>query len=414
MNAPKLTKRNIYLLLIVIFLIYVAAGGAQASIGSAWPAISADIGVPSARQGINIAVMYLASSLGALIAQNLVARFGSWLPGVSGLIVLAISTMVFSIAHSYALILVCGAVMGFCIGLESPIINGYVSRNYSAGMMSWLHCFFGVGCTVSPAMIAFFINSKDSWRMGFQAVVILIVCIVAILIVSVKLWSIHEPLFPHIKRSANGAADHREAIKAKSPREIFKLPGGISIPVTTFIYISFEVTIFFWATSFLTEVKGMTPGQAAGIITLFYAAQVIGRFGGGFLTIKFTDRQIIRAGLIISLASSIACAFVPDAALPVVFIVVGLSTGPTFPMLIHEVPSLVEKENAQGFMGLQLSFASLGGAVIPLLESVFIGKFGFWLFPVFLILLSIVTLVLKSFMDKKMKPLRPSEERALR
>ena len=394
-------KTKLYLLLIAICLIYIGTGGANAALGSAWPAISADIDVPVSWQGFNIMIIYFAASSGAVSVQYLLARFRTWLPAACGMSVLAVCVIIFSYLNSFPQILVCGAVMGYCIGIEAPIINGYVAKHYPAAAISWLHCCFGIGSTISPAIVSYFINTHDSWRMGFQTIGLTEFCIIIALIISIPLWRIHGPVFPRLKHSSKSGADLPAPTKVKTPRELVRLRGGISIPINMFVYCSFEVTIFFWATSFLTEEKGMTPGVAAGMMTFFYGTQVAGRIVSGFLSIKFTDRQIIRVGLFASLAGTIALAVIPDNMIPFIFVVLGLATGPVFPLYIHEVPSIVGDRDAQGVIGLQLASSNIGNATVPLLVGLIAGVFGFKVFPVFLLVLIVISTILKMIQDHR-------------
>jgi len=402
------TKFKLYLLLIVICLIYIGTGGSNAAIGSAWPAISADIGVHISWQGINIMMMYAAASIGAMSVQYLIARFRIWLPAVCGMVVLAVGVMVFSHLNSFPAILACGAVIGYCIGLEAPIINGYIAKHYPTAAITWLHCCYGIGSTIAPAIIAFFITTRDSWRMGFQTMGVVVFFIVAALLISIPLWRIHGPVFPGRRSRSEGAIDLKKGMATITLRELFRLPGGKSIPINMFVYCSFEVTIFFWATSFLTEEKGMTPGVAAGMMTFFFGAQVVGRIAGGFLTTKFSDRQIIRVGLFVSLAGSIAFLFIPDSMIPFIFVLIGLATGPVFPLYIHEVPSLVGEEAAQAVIGLQLASANIGNATIPLLVGIISGAIGFKVFPASLLVLIVVSTILKTAQDRRVQTIEAS------
>jgi len=288
------------------------------------------------------------------------------------------------------------------MGVEAPIVNGYVAKHYPAYAINWLHCCFGIGSTLAPPVMAYFLTAKDSWRMGFQTISIAEFCIMAALIISIPLWRLHGPVFPGEKYQAAETIDSSHNLKTIKLSELFRLPGGKSIPINMFIYCSFEVTIYFWATSFLTEEKGMSPGVAAGLMTFVYGGQVAGRIIGSFLTMKFSDRQIIRVGLIVSLAGIIAFTMAPDSMIPVIFLIVGIASGPIFPLYIHEVPSIVGKEAAQAVIGLQMASANLGNALIPLLVGIISGIFGFKVFPFALLVLIALSVVLKMTQDYKL------------
>ena len=420
-------KTKIYLLLIVLFFLYVGTGSTNVMLGSAWPAISADIGAPITWQSIIIIIVSIAAGLGSATAQNLLARFRTWLPAVFGVALAIVNIFIFSSTASFVVMIACGTVIGYTIGLEGAIVNGFVARHYSAAAMNWLHCFYGAGCTLAPTIISFFIISRDSWRLGYQTIGGIQVLILITLAVSVPLWRLYGPVFPRRLRQAEGGGiagaegggrdmagpdgggrdmegaeggDMKDSVKAKPVRELFRLPGSAIIIATMFVYGSFEMSVNSWTTSFLTTEKGFTAGAAAGMMTFYFGAQVAGRIVSSFLTRKYTDRSLIRISLFAVLAAVVVFAFVPDIFMTPVILVLGFTVGPLFPLLIHEVPSLVGQDNAQGVIGLQTAAANLSNVLVPVMIGLVAGVFGFGVFPVFLIALVALSVLLKTIQDR--------------
>jgi len=393
-------KVKIYLLLACLFIIYIGTGSAGSLLGSAWPAISADIAAPISSQSLLIVIIYISATLGSATTQNLLARFRTWAPATVGILIAAIYVFSFSQARVFFVMPFIGAMFGYVYGMEGTIINGYASRHYKAMWMSWLHCFFGIGCTLGPAILSYFMLNMGSWRMGYRAVGWIEICIFALLFASYPLWKVHGPVIPQRKGALSGGPAAEPVVRVKSNRELFRLPGGTIIPVTMVFYCSFEVIVFFWATSFLTEEKGFSPGEAAGLMAFFYAAQVAGRVISGFLSIRFSDRYIIRVALAITAIAALTFAFAHGAVMAPALVVLGFASGPVFPLLIHEVPSIVGDANAQGVIGLQLAGANLGTAFVPLIVGVVANFAGFRVFPVFLIALIGVSIFLKTVQDR--------------
>ena len=399
-------KTKTWLLLITIFLIYVGTGNANVMLGSAWPAISADIGVPVSWQSIVIVIFYIGAALGGATAQNLLARLRTWVPAVAGIVLILINIFIFSATASFPLMVVCSVIIGYSIGLEAAIVNGYVARHYSATAMNWLHCFYGIGCTMAPTVLSYFISVKDSWRMGYQMIGVIEIGVLVVLVVSVPLWRVHGPVFPRLRNAADDAGDTslRHVVVAKPLGELIKLPGSLVIVFTMYVYCSFEVSINCWATSFLTTERGLAAGAAAGMMTLYFGAQVAGRIINGFLTRKYPDRRLIRIFLIATIIATVLFVIAPDSLIAPVFIILGFATGPMFPLLIHEIPSIVGDENAQGVIGLQTAAANLGNASLPVIIGIVAGRFGFKVFPVFLIVLIFLSMLLKSAQDRGNEP----------
>ncbi|MNP43971.1 hypothetical protein D3C76_1378160 [compost metagenome] len=54
--------------------------------------------------------------------------------------------------------------------------------------MSWLHCFWGVGATAGPMIMATFLLGNDSWRDGYLVVACIQFALVIVLIFTFPLW----------------------------------------------------------------------------------------------------------------------------------------------------------------------------------------------------------------------------------
>ena len=386
-----------YLLLIVLFLIYIGTGSGISLLGSAWPAISLDILAPLTWQSILLVIIYLSATAGAACAQRLLAWFRDMIPSALGILMLVISIFGFAATYSFYVIAALSVLLGFSLGLSGAIVNGYVTRHYATTWMSWLHCCFAVGCMIGPAVISYFIINVNSWRMGYQAVGFVELGILVVLIASFSLWRVHGPAFafPRIRRKDAETAASHSGSKVVTLRILAGMPGGMLIPVIIFFHASFEVSIFSWSTTFMTEERGLTPGAAAGIMAVFYGAQLGGRVISGLVTIKVRDRIVLNTALVAALAATILFLIAPDNLLTFAFIVLGVVTGPLFPLFVHDVPSIVGDEKAQGAIGIQIAAANLGNTFIPLLIGVVAGIAGFRVFPVFLLILVGLSLSLK-------------------
>ena len=190
------TKRNTYLILILLFLIYVVAGSSVSLLGSAWPAITTDIGIPISWESIIIVTTYVAAAIGAATANNLIARLRTWVPATFGILIVVIAVSWFSISHIFGTLPIAGALIGYVFGVQGAIANSYVTKHYKTMWISWLHCFFALGSAIGPAIISYFIISADSWRAGYQTVALIHAAIFVLLLVSFPIWRIHGPVLP--------------------------------------------------------------------------------------------------------------------------------------------------------------------------------------------------------------------------
>ena len=393
-NKPKNLKLA---LLPIIFLTFIGLGISNSLLGTSWPAISPDIGVPISWQSLIIVIIFVSATIGAAIAEKMLARFGTYFIVVLGFVLIILSIFIYAVTQSFPVLVCMGAVMGFGVGLEQSTGNGLVAKHYSAIAMSWLHCCYAIGCMLAPVILSYFIIN-ETWRKGYQVAGSIEIAIIAVVLLVIPLWKLVGPLFP--KRDLNAGA---QPARVKSIGELFRVPGGTIIPIVMYLYCSFEVTIFYWTTSYLTEEKGMTAGIAAGVMIYFFVGQVIGRILSGYISIKFGDRKSIRVMMILSFVGAVLLVLSNIEMLPVVFMFLGIASGPMFPLLIHEVPSIVGSENAQGVIGIQLAAANFGTASVPLLLGIIAGRLGFWVFEIFLLVLIAAAIILKFVQDKKYK-----------
>ena len=397
MKTDEKSKNRIYALLAILLLGFISLGITNALLGTAWPAISPDIGVPISWQSFIIVTLFAVATFGAAVAEKILARFGTYFVVVFGFVLIVIAIFIYAVSQSFVTLVFMGAVIGFGMGLEQSTINGLVARNYHAMAMSWLHCCYAVGCMLSPVILSYFIIN-ETWRKGYQVAGSIEIAVIAVIVLAIPLWKLLGSIIP--KRDTK----MEEAPKrVKSIPELFRVPGGTIIPIVMYLFCSFEVSIFFWSTSYLTEEKGMDPGIAAEVMIFFFVGQVVGRVMSGFISIRVGDRKLIRVMLFLALAGTIVFIFSSIEMLPFVFLFIGISSGPMFPLLIHEVPSIVGAENAQGIIGIQLASANFGTATIPILLGAIAGKLGFWVFEIFLVVLIIAAIILKSVQDRKYK-----------
>ena len=54
--------------------------------------------------------------------------------------------------------------LGLGAGAIDVALNHYVALHYSAKQMSFLHCFYGVGVSVSPYVLSLVIGGENRWR----------------------------------------------------------------------------------------------------------------------------------------------------------------------------------------------------------------------------------------------------------
>ena len=232
--------------------------------------------------------------------------------------------------------------------------------------MSWLHCFWGVGATMGPIIMAQFISTQNSWRSGYLAIAGMQFALVVILFFALPLWrkvgensKINEK---NEQENPENSLDETE-FDNKKAWEI----SGIKLALLSFLfYCGAEATVGLWGSSYLVNIKNISIDVAAKWVSMYYAGITIGRFITGFITLKMSNRKLIRLGQIIALVGAVLLLLTfPSSWSLVGFIMVGLGLAPIFPCMLHETPARFGKKHSQTIMGYQMAVAYTGSTFLP-------------------------------------------------
>ena len=149
-------------------------------------------------------------------------------------------------------------------------------------------------------------------------------------------------------------------------KEIFKIKGAVTCFICFFSYCALEQTAMLWASSYMLSHNGITAEDAAMFASLFFIGMTAGRGINGFLTIKFKDKTLIRAGQALIFVG-VALVTVPQIkALTIAgFIVTGLGCAPMYPSIIHMTPALFGEDNSPAVIGVQMASAYVGSCIAP-------------------------------------------------
>ena len=120
---------------------------------------------------------------------------------------------------------------------------------------------------------------------------------------------------------------------------------------------------------------------------MFFIGITLGRVASGFLTLKFTDIQLIRMGMAVVLAG-IAALLLPlgEASALAGLVLIGLGCAPIYPSAIHAAPAHFGADKSQAVIGVQMAGASLGTCLMPPFFGLIAQYVSIRLFPVYLLL----------------------------
>lgn len=375
--------------LIVIYLAFISLGLPDSLLGSAWPVIWPDIGSSLGSAGLVSMVIAAGTIVSSLVSGNLIRRMGTGRLTLFSCLLTAASLLGYSMAPSMFWFIVLAIPLGLGAGAVDAALNHYVADNYKAHHMNWLHCFWGVGATLGPVIMAGYLTGQHSWRGGYAAVAVIQFVLVLILLVTLPLWkrvaAAREREQPEHNEQSGTAEDKANA---GSNVNVLRLRGVKPSLLAFFLYCGVEMTVGLWGASYLVGTRNVTAETAAGWISLYYGGITIGRLITGFITLRVSNRLLIRYGQFVTIAGGIILLLPLPASLSMLgLILIGLGLAPIYPGLLHETPARFGRENSAKLMGYQMAVAYTGSTLLPPLFGLLVSNAGTDSFPLVILIL---------------------------
>lgn len=381
-------------LLIVIYIAFIGLGVPDSLIGSAWPAIHTEMNVPVEAVSILTFIISGCTVLSSMFSAGILNKLGTAKVTAFSTAMTAAALFGFSVAPSFWFMIPLAVLLGLGAGAIDSGLNNYVALHCKASHMNFLHCFYGVGVTLSPYLMSQAL-SNVGWRGGYRYAFYVQAVITVLLIVSLPLWK---------KTSSNQQTEEEKGVnltllqmaKKREVRQVW------IIMLTT---NAIEYACGVWGSTYLVTEKGFETKHGALALTVYYAGMSIGRFVSGLLSEKISTWKRIGIGAAV-LAPAIAIMLLPlpDAVTVVGLFLVGLGNGAIYPNMIHLTPHNFGKEVSQSIMGSQIAFAYIGVMLAPPTVSLISGLFGIKVYPVLLAVLYLIMIItLKLFINRLKK-----------
>ena len=353
------------LLLIVIYLIFISLGLPDSLIGSAWPSLSQSLEISNALQGVLSIIVSLCTILSSFLTMKLIALLKE-----KGVIIISISlTVIGLLIFSYApnfIVLCIGAIpLGLGAGAIDTTLNNYVAIHYKAIHLNWLHAFWGVGATLSPFLVSFFLTDLNGWRKGAICLACIQAVILLVTICTVKVWKVVELNFD--KKEVNEEVE----VKKVGFFNSFRIRGVAFALISFASYIALESLTGNWFSSMMVFGFNVEESVATRWTSSFYLGMMIGRFLSGILSLKIKDKNMIRIGeglVLIGLILMMCNFYMP--LMPIGLVLVGLGCAPIYPAIIHSTPERFTKELSPNVMSIQIGFSYFSTLIISPLYGV--------------------------------------------
>lgn len=370
------------LLLLIIYIAFIGLGIPDSLFGTAWPAIYADFNLPISFGSFVTGVVSFGTIVSSIISGKLIRFFGTNVVSAFSTLLTAVALLGFAVSPNLWCMCVLAVVLGIGAGAIDVALNNYVALHYSATHMNFLHCFYGIGVSVSPYIMSMVIRGNSGWRGGYKIAFVLQLTITALLFFTLPIWK-------KVHGAENDGTEEKK--KAYSFLEIIRIPGVLLMCLLFFASCAIEFTCGGYGSTFLVEYKHLSADRAATAIMIYYIGETLGRFFSGILASKLHSWKIIEYGVLILGIALVLLALPVSAVVSVVaMFLIGLGNGPLFPNFNYLTPENFGSEVSQSVMGIQMASAYVGIMLTPILCGILGQKFGMGIFPFYLLLFYVV------------------------
>ena len=379
-------------LLAIIYIAFISLGLPDSLLGAAWPTMRVELGAALPMAGAVSMVCSAGTIVSSLCSARVVRRFGTGRVAAFSTAMTAVALLGYALAPSAALLFAAAIPLGLGAGSIDAALNNYVSLHYEAKHMSWLHCFWGLGASIGPVILAVCIGRGAGWRGGYLVVVSIQGALALVLCLTQRLWRAH---------GESAVEDRAARQRMLTNAQTLRLPGMRAVLVTFFSYSAAESAMILWIASYARHL-GATAEQASLASGLFFLGITLGRGLNGFLAIRFSSKQLIRAGTAVMLAG-IAVMFLPlgYAGCLAAAGLIGLGCAPVYPCTIHETPRRFGEEASQAATGLQMACAYTGSTLMPPLMGVLSGALGLGVMPWWVLGLTLLMLASGEMVNRR-------------
>lgn len=336
-------------ILAVIYIVFISLGLPDSLFGAAWPVVHKDFGIEESFASLYGIITGVCVGGVSFVAGKVIRKFGTPLVTLVSTLLTVIGLFIMSAAPNIVIMMLGAVVLGYGAGVIDTALNNFVSLHYKAQHMNWLHAFWGVGVTISPLILAFFLNDEvGSWRNGYRVVALLQLSVAVVIALALKKWRTVKE---------NNETQEIANENKKGLLEILKIKGVLTSLLSQGLYCGMEFTIGTWGASFLVHVHVLQPDEAAKWISLYFCGITVGRIISGFISMKASDNTMIRSGIVVSLAGMILLTLPLGRISLLGLLLIGVGFGPIFPSILHSVPDRFGTEYSADITGFHMGGA---------------------------------------------------------
>lgn len=389
-----------YLLIALIYVAFISLGLPDGLLGVAWPEMRLSFSLPLDALGI----ILIGSTTGYLLSSFFNGFFIRKI-GVAVLLALsclatALALIGYTLVPVWWLLPLLAVLAGLGAGAIDAGLNTYVEKHFNEGLMQWLHASFGVGVTIGPIIMSSAIKYFDSWRIGYLIVGSAQILLALTFALTLSLWKDPKDNKKAKMEAGKSKTKRTEQEEIKLLDTLKNLPALLSV-LLFFIYTGIEMSLGHWTYTLFTESRGISTSLAGFWVSTYWGSFTAGRILAGFLAYKFLSRKIAKNAAFLGLFGSALIALNLNRWLSLIGLAVtGIAIAPIFPALISSTSYRVGKKHTANTIGMQISAAGLGGALLPGLAGVVAQNISLEAIPIFITILFILFITINNLIKK--------------
>ena len=336
------------LLLAVIYVVFISLGLPDSLFGVSWPVVHTDFGIEESFASLYSIITGICTGGVSFISGWLIRKFGTGKVTLFSIFITAFGLLGISISPNIYVMMLFSVILGYGAGAIDTGLNNFVSLHYKAQHMNWLHCFWGIGVTVSPIIMSQFLTGESgSWRAGYRVVALMQFVIALVVLFTLSKW----------KGLESEASAESEEKTDKGFLDILKTRGVITSIVSLGLYCSMEFLLGTWGATYIVNTLALSPDTAAMWVSLYYGGIMVGRVIAGFVSMKLNDNSLIRCGIVVAFIGIVILLLPIGSASLVGLLLIGCGFGPVFPSVLHSVPDRFGKTYSADITGYHMGGA---------------------------------------------------------
>lgn len=254
-----------------IFGLFTALGVSSTLFGLIISEATTALGISLVAAGLVTTLFAVGRIVGSFVCGPLTDRAGGAWVTAAGTATMLLGLAGLGAAPWASVFFLGSFVMGAGFGALDVSLNTDISALHPqrrGSMLSLLHGFYGVGSFVGPLLIGLVIAWTGSWRAAPG--------LVALLFVGAGLW--YRAFTDRAERAGSAAGEGKPAPLRVGLLTLLQQPAFLLIVPVGFIYQGVSWSLSLWLPTFMAQVHGAAPLQAASAVSILWGGLTVGRF----------------------------------------------------------------------------------------------------------------------------------------